>query len=130
MSYLENALTSNPVLNALAQRSQEDVYGVIKIAETGERDGVEFEGTYDTDEVEEMVNVMKHLIAVRDRVLKVNQAVHQEPGTEDAYRTEPPFLLQGSYRNMNRIAERVAAVMNDAELQTLISRATSRTPRP
>ncbi|MEC8474552.1 MAG: AAA family ATPase, partial [Planctomycetota bacterium] len=28
--------------------------------------------------------------------------------------------LQGSYRNMNRMAERVASVMNDSELQSLI----------
>src|SRR5690606_21802181 len=30
------------------------------------------------------------------------------------------FLLQGSYRNMNRIAEKVLPVMNDEELETLI----------
>src|SRR5690606_6477583 len=32
----------------------------------------------------------------------------------------PPFKLQGSYRNMNRLAERVVPVMNDQELATLI----------
>ena len=36
---------------------------------------------------------------------------------EDAYRTEPPFKLQGSYRNMNKLAEKVAPVMNDDELE-------------
>ena len=36
------------------------------------------------------------------------------------YRTEPPFKLQGSYRNMNRIAEKVVPIMNDKELETLI----------
>ncbi|NEB68952.1 ATP-binding protein, partial [Streptomyces fulvissimus] len=35
-------------------------------------------------------------------------------------RTEPPFRLQGSYRNMNRIAERVSPVMDEAELAALI----------
>ena len=38
--------------------------------------------------------------------------------THDDYRVEPPFLLQGSYRNMNRIAERVLPVMNEEELET------------
>src|SRR5690606_16930100 len=38
----------------------------------------------------------------------------------DDYRTEPPFLLQGSYRNMNRIAGKVLPVMNDQELRSLI----------
>ena len=33
MSYLENALTSNPVLAKLAARSQKDVYAVIKLAQ-------------------------------------------------------------------------------------------------
>lgn len=119
-SYLENCLTSNPALNALASRSQEDVYGIIKIAETDSRDGVEFEGNYGRDEIEEMVNVMKKLIAVRDVILKVNLQYIASAGQEDAYRTEPPFQLQGSYRNMNRIAEKVVPVMNDAELKTLI----------
>jgi hypothetical protein len=38
----------------------------------------------------------------------------------DAYRTEPPFLLQGSYRNMNRIAEKVLPVMNDRKLLDVV----------
>ena len=38
----------------------------------------------------------------------------------DEYRTEPPFKLQGSYRDMNKIAEKVMPVMNDRELATLI----------
>jgi hypothetical protein len=38
----------------------------------------------------------------------------------DASRTEPPFQLQGSYRNMNRITARIDSVMNDAELATVI----------
>ena len=35
----------------------------------------------------------------------------------DAFRTEPPFKLQGSYRNMNKIAEKVVAAMTPAELE-------------
>ncbi|MEN6428219.1 MAG: AAA family ATPase, partial [Phycisphaerales bacterium] len=71
-------------------------------------------------EVQEYVATMKKLLVVRDVVLKVNREYIRSAGQADEYRTEPPFLLQGSYRNMNRIAERVLPVMNDAELWTLI----------
>ena len=120
VSYLENSLTSNPSLNGLAARSQSDVHQVIKIARTGSRDGVDFEAPFTSDEVDEMVKVMEKLIRVRDVVLRVNQEYIKSAGMEEEYRTEPPFLLQGSYRNMNRIAERVVPVMNDGELTTLI----------
>ncbi len=120
LSYLENALTSNPTLNRLASRSAKDLYAIVQIAETGNREGLEFEGQYGLEELNEMVEVTRKLLVVRDTVLKVNQEYIRSAGMEDQYRTEPPFQLQGSYRNMNRIAEKVAAVMNDAELRTLI----------
>jgi hypothetical protein len=120
MSYVENCLTSNPVLNKLASRSQKDAYGIMQMAETGAREGIELEGNYSLAEVNEMVSVMRKLMHVRDVVLRVNQQYIRSAGTSDEYRTEPPFKLQGSYRNMNRIAERVVAVMNDEELNELI----------
>ena len=67
-----------------------------------------------------MVAVMKKLHRVRDIVLAVNREYIRSAGQADDYRTEPPFKLQGSYRNMNRIAEKVVPIMNDHELQTLI----------
>src|SRR6185369_17280461 len=33
---------------------------------------------------------------------------------------EPPFKLQGSYRNMNKLAEKVVSAMNESELERLI----------
>ena len=38
----------------------------------------------------------------------------------DKYRTEPSFKLQGSYRNMNKMGEKISSVMNEAELMQLI----------
>ena len=35
----------------------------------------------------------------------------------DEYRTEPPFQLQGSYRNMARLAEKILPVMSDDEIE-------------
>ncbi|MEM9019386.1 MAG: DNA repair ATPase [Planctomycetota bacterium] len=120
LSYLENCLTSNPTLNPLASRSQADVYAIVKIATSGSREGVELQGNYAAQEVEEMVTVMRKLMTLRDVILTVNQQYIRSAGQEDQYRTEPPFLLQGSYRNMNRIAEKVVPVMNDEELMELI----------
>jgi hypothetical protein len=120
MSYLENCLTSNSALNRLASRSQQDVYSIIKIAETDNREGIELEGSFSLEEVSEMVTVMKKLMYVRDIILKVNREYIRSAAQSDDYRTEPPFKLQGSYRNMNRIAEKVVPIMNDEELKTLI----------
>lgn len=120
MSYIENALTSNPVLNKLNTRSQKDVYALLQIAETDSRDGVEFEANYSAEEVNEIISVFKKLIVVRDIISKVNQQYIISAAQQDEYRTEPPFKLQGSYRNMAKITEKVLPVMNDEELQTLI----------
>jgi MoxR-like ATPase len=120
LSYVENCLTSNPVLEKLTRRSHRDAYTILKIAETGQREGLDFEGNYTAEEVQEYVATMKKLLVVRDVVLKVNREYIRSAGQADEYRTEPPFLLQGSYRNMNRIAGRVLPVMNDTELWTLI----------
>ena len=120
MSYLENSLTSNPVLSKLASRSQHDVYSVIKMAQQDNREGIDFEGNYSLEELNELVAVMKKLMRVRDVILKVSRQYIDSAAQSDDYRTEPPFKLQGSYRNMNRIAEKVAAIMNDQELEQLI----------
>ena len=63
---------------------------------------------------------MKKLMRVRDVVLQVNREYIHSAAQADDYRTEPPFKLQGSYRNMNRIAEKVLPIMNDEELESLI----------
>ncbi|MCH2202900.1 MAG: DNA repair ATPase [Fuerstiella sp.] len=120
LSYLENALTSNPVLAKLSSRSQKDVYAIIRMANDEPRDGVELEGNYSLEEINELVGTMRKLMRVRDVILKVNQEYIRSAAQSDDYRTEPAFKLQGSYRNMNRIAEKVVPIMNDEELTTLI----------
>lgn len=120
LSFIENTLTSNPVLQHVAQRSQKDIYALIQLAQTNQEEGIQFEGNYSVDELNEYVSTLKKLFTVRDVVLKVNTQYIASAGQADDYRTEPPFLLQGSYRNMNRIAGRVLPVMNDKELWTLI----------
>ena len=77
-------------------------------------------GTILPEEINEFVNVLQKLYRVRDVILKVNLAYIASAAQEDAYRTEPPFKLQGSYRDMNKIIEKLNPIMNDEELQTLI----------
>jgi hypothetical protein len=108
------------VLEKLTRRSQNDAYTILKIAETGQQEGLDFEGNYTVEEINEYVATMKKLLVVRDVVLNINREYIRSAGQAREYRTEPAFLLQGSYRNMNRIAGRVLPVMNDEELWTLI----------
>lgn len=120
LSYVENSLTSNPVLNALANKSQKDIYTLIEIAQGCGRDGLDFEGNYSAEEVNEFVAVIEKLLKVRDIVLKVNMQYIHSAAQADEYRKEPSFKLQGSYRNMNKIAEKIVPVMNEQELNNLI----------
>ena len=119
-SYIENSLTSHPVLNSLSTRPSSDIQAFIQWAETGNREGLEFEVSYTADEMTDYLAVLKKLVQIREIILKVNQTYIQSAGQETLYRTEPPFLLQGSYRNMNQLAEQVMPVMNEEELRTLI----------
>jgi len=120
-SYIENSLTSNATLSRIAARSHADALAILKIAQTGTREGVEFEGSYSAEEVNEGIAVMEKLLHVREIILRVNQQYVSSAAMEDAYRTEPPFKLQGSYRNMNKIAEKILPLMTDAEVASLIA---------
>ena len=119
LSFLENALTSNPVLSRLAGR-ESDAVGIVHLAQGRDPASVTLQGGYAAGELNEMVGVMQKLIHVRDVILKVNQEYIRSAAQADEFRTEPSFKLQGSYRNMNRIAERVLPAMNDEELAELI----------
>ena len=116
LSYIENSLTSNPVLSKLTNSSQKDLYGMIELAKGAKREQVSLEGSYSMDELNEYTSVLEKLLRVRDIVLKVNLEYIYSAAQADEYRSEPAFKLQGSYRNMNKIAEKVVPVMNEEEL--------------
>ena len=119
-SYIENCMTSNRALARIAARSHKDALAALKIAVTQSRDGVEFEANHGADEMNEAVLVMERLLRVREVILRVNQEYIRSAAMEDAYRTEPPFKIQGSYRNMNRITEKVQPLMTLAEVDALV----------
>ncbi len=120
LSFLENALTSNPALAPLATRDLNDVYKIIRMAQGEPIATTELSYGYSAVELGEIITVIKHLFVVQAALLQVNQEYIRSAAQADAFRTEPPFKLQGSYRNMNKIAEKVVAAMTPAELEALI----------
>lgn len=120
LSLIENCLTSNTVLQKVAQRSHKDIHAFLQIAVTQQREGIDFEGNYTPEDVTEIVSVLEKLIQVRDVVLMANQEYIRSAGMADEFRTEPAFKLQGSYRDMNKLAEKILPIMNDAEIKTML----------
>lgn len=121
LSYIENSLTSNPILAPLATRDMQDIYRFIAKAQGNPFSANELQHTYSNAEINEIVSTLQRLMQVRDVVGQVNQHYIDSAAQDDAYRTEPAFKLQGSYRNMNKMAEKISAAMNDAEILQLIS---------
>lgn len=121
LSYIENGLTSNPVLAPLATRDMADVYRFVAKAEGKPFSANELSHGYSGAEINEIVSTLQRLMQVRDVVGRVNQQYIASAAQADQYRSEPPFKLQGSYRNMNKMTEKISAVMNDAELLQLIA---------
>ena len=120
MSFLENALTSNPTLAPLATRDLGDIYKIFRMARGEPVPTTDLSYGYSGGELGEILAVIRHLFAAQETLLRVNQEYIRSAGQAEAFRTEPPFKLQGSYRNMNKIAEKVVAAMTPAELQAVI----------
>ncbi|NUS23805.1 MAG: DNA repair ATPase [Streptomyces sp.] len=121
LSFVENALTANPVLAPLAGRDRTDLDLLVRLA-TGDpaARADHLTHAHAPAELERIQAVLHHLLTVRETVLAVNAAYIASAARPDATRTEPPFQLQGSYRNMTKLAQRIQPVMNDAELAAVI----------
>ncbi|MFK0235377.1 DNA repair ATPase [Streptomyces vinaceus] len=121
VSFVENALTSNPVLAPLADRDRSDLDLLIRLASADPAARADrLVHPYAPAELEQILSVLRHLLTARETVLAVNAAYIASASQSEEARTEPPFLLQGSYRSMNKIAARIDPVMNDAELAAVI----------
>ncbi|MFI6739390.1 DNA repair ATPase [Nonomuraea sp. NPDC050451] len=121
LSYVDNALTSNPVLAPLSGRDRADVELLVRLAKgdpTVQPD--QLRHPYSKPELDQILSVLAKLVRVQEIVLANNQAYIASAAQSDAARTEPPYRLQGSYRNMNKLAERIVPAMNDAELEAVI----------
>ena len=125
LSYIENSLTSNAVLAPLANRDLSDVHRLIKMAKAdnanlAQAQSSELTYPYSTSEINEIIAILRHMFTVQKVILDVNQAYIASASQDDKYRVEPIFKLQGSYRNMNKMTEKLSAVMNEEELNQLI----------
>jgi len=120
LSYVENSLTSNPVLAPLAVREMSDVYKLIDMAKGVNVANTDLSHTYSGAEISEITDILRKMFVIQEVILKINQQYIISAAQNDTYRTEPSFKLQGSYRNMNKMTEKVSAVMNEKELMQMI----------
>jgi len=121
LSYIENSLTANPVLAPLATREMSDIYLLIDMAKGKQVASTDLKHNYSGAELNEILEILKKMFTIQEVVLKVNQQYIASAAQNDDYRTEPSFKLQGSYRNMNKMAEKLSAVMNHDEMMQMIA---------
>ena len=120
MSLIENSLTSNPILSQVSNTNFDDIYQLVKIVETGNREGIELKGSYTKQELNDYLSVLEKVMIIRDRVMEVNTTYIKSAAMDDQNRTEPNFKLQGSYRDMNKLVAKVVPIMNNKELEILL----------
>jgi len=120
LSLIENCVAENRYLQRISNRSFDDLYKLINYVETTSDLLPDLEGNYNQQETDDAVAVLRSIMRIRDVVMLVNQQYIASAAMKDAYRTEPPFKLQGSYRNMNKMAGKVVPLINPTELNSLI----------
>jgi hypothetical protein len=121
-SYVENACGVNEVLAPVLSRGRSDVETLIRAAQSGQPlRSDQLQHRYSASELTAVSATLTHLLRVRDALLKVNAGYIASATVDDHLRGEPPFLLQGSYRNMARIAQRILPAMTPAEVDQVIA---------
>lgn len=120
LSYIENSLTSNPALAPLSSRDPRDVQLLVRMALGEEVASGDLVHAYSSAELDELKALLQRLFRARDLLLRVNQSYIESAAQRDNYRTEPPFKLQGSYRNMTKLAAKITPLMHDDELDALL----------
>ncbi|MFC5906248.1 DNA repair ATPase [Streptacidiphilus monticola] len=119
LSFLENALAAHPVLAPLAGAEPADLRLLVALADGDPGAQADRLGRAVPD-LERAVAALARLRQVQRTVLAVNQAYIDSAAQEDRDRGEPPFLLQGSYRTMARLAARIDPVQSEAEVEALL----------
>ncbi|WP_294217924.1 DNA repair ATPase [uncultured Chryseobacterium sp.] len=115
LSLIENALTSNEYLNRLTQYGMENLYHLYDSIQAGSLN-VDLTGNFSPNEISDFRKVLENSLKIRDIVLKVNKQYIASAAMADEYRNEPPFKLQGSYRNMNKLMTQVQPILKDEEV--------------
>jgi ATPase involved in DNA repair/ATPase family associated with various cellular activities (AAA) len=120
-SYVEIGCGVNPVLAPVLARSRADLGRLMRAAVGEAIRSDQLSHAYAANELNDVLAALRHLSQVRDALLKVNSEYMRSASLDDAMRGEPAFLLQGSYRNMTRIASRIIPAMTSAEIDGLIT---------
>ena len=120
LSLLENAIIENPYLQKVASKSFTDFYNLLDYVETKRDLMPDLEGNHTQQDIDDFIAVIKNNLVIRNIVLKVNMNYIASAAVQDSYRTEPPFKLQGSYRDMNKMVSQVVPLMNKQEIEQLI----------
>ncbi|MFG1810014.1 DNA repair ATPase [Streptomyces sp. NPDC049040] len=117
LSYVENALTANPVLAPLAGRERSELELLLRLAAadpTARADALTH--PYQGDELASITAVLRHALHVRRVLLAVNAAY-----IASAVEGGEPFQLQGSYRDMGRLTGRLHPSLTSADVDALIT---------
>ena len=120
LSLLENSIIENPYLQKITSKSFTDFYNLINHIETKGDLMPDLEGNHTQQDIDDFIVVVKNALIIRDIVLKVNFNYISSAAMQDSYRVEPPFKLQGSYRDMNKIVTKLVPLMNEKEINELI----------
>ncbi|MGH1518475.1 DNA repair ATPase [Chryseobacterium sp. JK1] len=119
LSLIENALMSNEYLTRLTQPGIENLYELYNCVIT-DNPADNLKGNFSSNEITDFRAVLQNTIAVRNMVLKVNKEYISSAAMSDDYRNEPPFKLQGSYRNMNKLIAQIQPILKKDEVTQII----------
>ncbi len=119
-SYIENACGVNEVLAPVIARGRTELETLLVAAQGGTLKSEALVHHYSPTELSSVTKTLAHVVRARDALLKVNAAYIASATVDDALRGEPAFLLQGSYRNMARIAGRIVAAMTAEEVDLAV----------
>ena len=97
-----------------------DLHALLREARGEELGAAELSSDYSAVERAELLAVLRHMGVLTKVLLEVNRTYIASASQEDRFRTEPPFKLQGSYRNMAKLADKVVPAMTEADLHALL----------
>lgn len=120
LSLIENAAIENSYLEKIASKSFNDFYALVNYAQSVMDQLPDLEGNYLKQDIDDFIAVLRHVLKIRNVVIKVNQNYIQSAAMQDNYRTEPPFKMQGSYRNMSKLVAQVVPMMNEQEIDQVL----------
>lgn len=120
-SYLEVAAGSNPTLAPMVLGHRDDLDVFLRATRGEPVEARALSRPFPAADVRAITAVLGHLVHVRDRLLTVNEAYIRSATLDDGLRGEPPFLLQGSYRNMAKLAAHIVPAMTRDEVEAVLA---------